>query len=81
MLDVISLDSLCKTWRIYVVERDHAIEYAGLDFQNARKHVRGNGKVNVFAAGKWLGIVDYDGHWTFKTKHWQIALDSEIEKK
>ena len=54
---------------VYVVERDHVIEYAGTRFHEARTCLRGNEKLIVWLAGNYLGLVDYDGRWTYKTQH------------
>ncbi len=55
---------------VFVVEYDHAIEYAGDKFDMARAVVRGAGVVHVWEDDKWLGNVDIGGFWRHKTKHW-----------
>lgn len=52
---------------IYVVEHDHAIEYAGQSFMAARSKIRGLRSVCVWMDGECMGHVDSEGEWTFKT--------------
>lgn len=59
--------------RTYVVEYDHAISYAGQDFSEARLIVRGSNKISVWESGRWLGNMNFDGAWVFKTKHLDTA--------
>lgn len=53
----------------FVVERDHAIDYAGQSFLAAREVLKGSDHVVVWMDGKWMGDVDHEGRWTFKTLH------------
>ena len=53
----------------YVVECDHVIEYAGGSFMAARAVLRGSRNVVVWMDGKWMGYVDDNGDWKFKTQH------------
>ena len=57
------------TRAIYVVEDDHAIKYAGESFMAARDVLRGSQNVVVWMDGKWMGYVDANGDWAFKTQH------------
>lgn len=57
------------TLAIYVVENDHAIEYAGSKFSLAAKAVRGSRNISVWMNDLWVGYVDAQGDWTFRTKH------------
>ena len=52
---------------IFVVEDDHAIMYAGTEFAEACNVIRGGNLVDVWRNGKWLGEVDFNGEWVFKT--------------
>ena len=54
---------------IYVVEHDHAIQYAGDCFGAARSVLRGSQHICVWRNGLWIGEVNSNGAWTFKTKH------------
>jgi len=54
---------------VYVVENDHAIHYAGINFREAQKVVKGSSQIAVWMNDKWIGSVDYKGAWQFKTKY------------
>ncbi len=75
--DSSSICSKCKELldviRTYVVESDHAILYAGQNFSEARSVICGFNKIYVWEAGLWLGYMDVEGAWIFKTKHLDTA--------
>lgn len=54
---------------IFVVEEDHAIMYTGTKFTEACNVIRGGNLVDVWRNDKWLGEVDFNGKWVFKTAH------------
>lgn len=54
---------------IFVVEDDHAILYAGTEFEGACNVIQGGNLVDVWCNGKLLGEVDFNGKWVFKTGH------------
>lgn len=51
---------------IYVVEYDHAIEYAGTRFLMARAACRGFRGIKVWMYDQYMGEVNPEGVWTFK---------------
>ena len=53
---------------VYVVERDHAIDYAGTSFHAAKAVVKGGRSIEVWHAGRSLGLCNSDGKWIFKTQ-------------
>ena len=51
----------------YDATYDGLIEYAGIRFDEACKHVKGSGSIDVWKNGKWIGTMNTKGEWIWKS--------------
>ena len=55
--------------RIFVIERNHTIVYAGTSPIEAKNRLHGNETIDVWGNGVWIGDLGSGGEWKFKTRH------------
>ena len=54
---------------IYVVEDYQAIKYVGNDFMKAKAALRGPLNIEVWLDDEWIGQVDRNAQWVFRTRY------------
>ena len=69
------------TGLIFVLEYEHAIVYAGDSIVEAReKYMPKMGPIHVWCFGKWLGDINYDGDWLYKTRCHEPVFESLMQR-
>lgn len=64
--------------KIFIVMDHGVVDYAGHDFSNAKRKVKGGSKIKVWQNNVWIGDIDTNGDWVFKTKYYKETGGKDI---